>query len=129
MTLGVMTAAYMTLWNYKNTGKWEETYISLFNTITAVAVFIFAKRIVIKLEENKLIKTKFVWLLQFVSSTMFGLYLLENILKTYTKPVFDILAQHIPRIFACGIWLIITMLFGNIVVGSLKRIPGLKKLL
>lgn len=119
----------MTIWNYEKNGKWEESYISLFNTITAVVVFYSVKKMVVWLEGNNLIKLKFVEIIQFASSTMFGIFLLENILKAFTKPVFNILSQYIPRIFACGIWLIVTMLFGNIIVGLLKRIPGLKKIL
>lgn len=126
---GVCIAVYMTIWNYEKNGKWEENYISLFNTITAVAVFFSVKKIVVWLEGRNLMKLKIVEIIQFASSTMFGIFLLENILKTFTKPVFNILSQYIPRIFACGIWLIVTMLFGNIIVGLLKRIPGVKRIL
>lgn len=60
---------------------------------------------------------------------MFGIYLFENILEALTNPLFNLLDRFIPRIFTCNIWIIVTMLMGSIIVGLLKKIPGLKKLL
>lgn len=81
------------------------------------------------MEKNKLLPEKVTKIIQYASSTMFGIYLLENILETFTNPLFNLLDRFIPRIFACNIWIIVTMLMGSIIVGLLKKIPGLKKLL
>ena len=65
--------------------------------------------------------------LKFLSGTMFGIYLLENLLKDVTDPVYLALRPHMPTLAVCGIWLLATMLLGNVVVGLLKLIPGVKK--
>ena len=127
--LGIWFAAEMTIWNYERTGNWEEKYITLFYTFSAVSVFLLVKKATCLLAENNLLKVKITHFIQYISGTMFGIYLLENILEAFTKPVFNILIKFIPRIFACGTWIIITMIFGNMVVGLMKKIPGLKKIL
>lgn len=129
MFIGIAIAAKMTLWNHDVTGNWEEKYITLFYTITAVVTFLLIKKLMEDLEKSRCIKAYAVKFIEFASSTTFGIYLLENILEKPTRPIFNVLVNYMPRIFACGIWLIATMLYGNIVVGLMKRIPGLKKLI
>lgn len=46
-------SAYMTIWNYTKSGNWEERYIGLFYTFTAVAVFFLVKKLISYLEQNK----------------------------------------------------------------------------
>jgi len=125
----IILAAKMTLWDCGGTGKWSEKYITLFYTFTAVAVFTLIKKAVSVLDEKELLKPVIIRFIQFASSTTFGIYLLENILETFTRPVFIVLDRYIPRILACVIWLVATMLFGNIVVGIMKKVPGLRKIL
>lgn len=122
-------SAYMTIWNYRKFGNWEEKYITLFDTFVAVTVFFLVKKFILYLEQNRKLKYRIVQFIEFVSSTTFGIYLLENILEAFTRPIFILLSNYMPLIFACGIWLIATMFFGNIVVGLMKKVPGLKKLL
>lgn len=119
----------MTIWNYRKFGNWEEKYITLFDTFVAVTVFFLVKKFILYLEQNRKLKYRIVQFIEFVSSTTFGIYLLENILEAFTRPIFILLSNYMPLIFACGIWLIATMFFGNIVVGLMKKVPGLKKLL
>lgn len=125
---GILFAALMTIWNYEKSGNWEERYITLFYTFTAVSVFVFVKK-GCSHRVNNLLKHGGVQFIQYISETMFGIYLIENILEAFTKPVFDIIVKFMPSIFACGIWLIITMMLGNIVVGLMKKMPVLRKLL
>lgn len=129
MIAGLAIAAQMTIWNHSITGKWEENYITLFYTFTAVAIFIFVKKGISLLETRNKIRSKVTYFVQFVSSTIFGIYLFENILEKFTEPVFDMFNTFIPTIIACGMWLIVTMLFGSIVIGLLKKIPGIKNIL
>lgn len=39
--LGIFIAVKMTIWNYEKYGNWDESYIVLFCTITAITVFLF----------------------------------------------------------------------------------------
>lgn len=127
--LGVLFATHMTVWNYIEVGEWEERFITLFYTFTAVIVFLLIKKLMSWLERNNLIKSKVAGFIQFISSTTFGIYLLENILEKFTWPLFNTLRRFIPCIFACWIWIIVTMIFGAIVVKCMRKVPGLKKLL
>ena len=127
MLVGVFLAARMTIWNYAKSGNWEERYITLFYTFTAVTVFLLVKECVCLFGKNNLLKPIGIRFIQYISGTMFGIYLLENILESFTKPMFNALIKYMPRIFACGIWLVITMMFGNIIVALMKKVPGLKK--
>lgn len=84
-------AAQMTIWDHSVTGAWEERYIGLFSLITTTVVFLFVKKSILVLEARKEIKMPVVHLIQFMSGSTFGIYLLEFVFKKCTRPVYDAL--------------------------------------
>lgn len=122
--VGLLTSTYLTVKRHAITGVWDESSITHFDIIISIFVFVSIKEIAKKLKREKIIS-----LLQKISSTMFGIYLLEFILKDQTVHIYHICDAYMPRIFACFIWLIITMMLGCVVVAILKKIPLIKKLI
>ena len=62
-------------------------------------------------------------------STVFGIYLLEAVLRRETYGIFQALDQYLPKGVACSIWVIICILLGTVITLILKKIPGVRKLL
>lgn len=116
----------MELWEIRELG-WKLYCSFLYNYCNYYISF--CKENDIYNEKNKILPEKVTKIIQYASTTMFGIYLFENILEALTNPLFNLLDRFIPRIFTCNIWIIVTMLMGSIIVGLLKKIPGLKKLL
>lgn len=61
--------------------------------------------------------------------TTFGIYLIEQICRNETKPIFDWLNPYIHTLPACWIWILAACVGGGILVFLLKKIPGIKKLI
>ncbi len=62
-------------------------------------------------------------------SAVFGIYLLEAVLRRETYAVFVTLDRFLPRVFACSIWVIVCMLLGTAITLILKKIPVVRKFL
>lgn len=123
-TCGITFSTVMTLRHYSMTGEWTESYICMFDTFLMIFAFVTIKKIGQKINGEKIGK-----LLSFFSSTVFGIYLLEFPLKDLTSPIFVLFDSFMPTLFACVGWLLVTMILGSIIVGGLKKIPGLGRLL
>lgn len=129
--IGIGIASWLTIWNFNQTGNWEEKYISMFNNIVAVFIFIIIKQFsekffsIIKPKNKEIIFT----IIKFISGTMFGIYLLENMLKSVTNFVYIWLSDFMPSIIACLIWILVVMFLGIIIIGIIKKIPGFNKIL
>jgi len=127
--LGITIAVKMTLWHHEKFNEWAEWYITLFSSWMAVTVFIFVKMITESLTACKRLTKKGISIINFISKTTFGIYLTENVLESITQPIFNILNEILPTLIACLLWLIATMIVGSIIIGILKKIPIIKKLL
>ena len=81
----------MTMYDHIQNGAWTERWITLFSTILSVTVFIVVKGFGLYLQ-NKMLN-KHIFLIGFISRTMFGIYLLEDILRGITKPIYNLLYE------------------------------------
>lgn len=128
---GIGAAALLTIWNFNKTGIWEEKYITMFYSIVAVFIFISIKQLSEKFfNKVNMYNKKIIYeIVKFASGTMFGIYLLENMLEAVTNFVYIWLSGFMPSIIACIIWIIVTMFFGVIIIGIIKKIPGVNKIL
>lgn len=128
---GIGTASLLTIWNFSKTGRWEEKYITMFYSIVAVFIFITIKQFSEKFfnsvkPENK----EFIYkIIKFTSGSMFGIYLLENMLEAVTNFVYIWLSGFMPSIIACFIWILVTMFLGIFVIGALKKASWINKFL
>lgn len=123
--VSLIFAVYMTKQTFLKTGYWGEEWITFGYSLTSLSFFVIVKFIVDKCDINYIISR----ILSFLSGTMFGIYLLENILKDYTEGCFFLFNHHMPTLLACVLWLFMSMVLGNIVIGLLKTIPFLKSIL
>lgn len=128
---GTGIAALLTIWNFNKTGNWEEKYITMFYSIVAVFIFITIKQFSESFFNNVKFENKeFIYkIIKFTSGTMFGIYLLENILEAVTNFIYIGLSAFMPSIIACFIWILVTMFLGIIVVGAIKKIPKVNNIL
>lgn len=125
--LSVMISGAMVYLEYKRGGVYTENYITLFVPILTVMLYYYVrywcKRHIAAFSE------KGKNLILYVGSCTFGIYLLEEILRTDMDGMFAYLCPPIPPLLVCLIYILAVMVVGTVVVLILKRIPGLKKLL
>ncbi|MBE5898470.1 MAG: acyltransferase [Lachnospiraceae bacterium] len=96
-----------------------------FTIILDVGVFYIAKMIFKQRKANKGVS----FILTALGSTVFGVYLTENIIRNYTVGVYDYLASVVGRFIAAWIWCTLVFLIGAVIIYIIKLIPGVKKIL
>lgn len=72
------------------------------------------------------------WLKRFMAeagSTVFGIMLLEDILRKELIGVFEYLKPTFGIFIACFVWVMMVVLFGGVLSWLIKRIPGVRRLL
>ncbi len=122
--VGITAAMLMTMREHAITQGWTENWITLFNTFMASFVFVLLRRV------GGVLQERYVYLsgiIHFLSGTMFGIYLLENVFRRWTRPLYLYFYTVMPLIPAVVLWIVSIMLVGNIVIGILKCVPGVKK--
>lgn len=62
-------------------------------------------------------------------SNVFGLYLIEDYLRNLTAFIWEWCAPYISAVPACGVWLLVVFLLGNVLVSGVRRLPLLRNLL
>ncbi len=101
--IGLGVATGLTIYNFNNTGNWEEKYITKFYIVVAVFIFIIIMQFsesffnIAKLRNKEIIFK----IIKFTSGTMFGIYLLENILEAFTNFIYIWLSGFMSTIVAC----------------------------
>lgn len=125
--VGLSIAALMTMREFTITQAWSEKWIGLFKIFTTLFVFQIIKIFGDWIKRRNF--SKLIWVLEFCSGTMFGIYLLENIFRRWTKPLYLYFSSIMPAIPAVFLWIVSIMIVGNVVIGLIKCIPGVKKFL
>lgn len=110
-------------------GATSENYISLFDYLLAIAVFLFIKYAVTiwlpKLSAGRIAET-----VCFMGSLTFGIYLLDHYFKLILYSGYEAFSESFfPSLFASFGWCIISMLLGGIVTWILKKLPLFRKIL
>lgn len=123
--IGISVAMLMTMREHAITQEWTENYITLFNTFMAVFTFVIMRILGDAIQKGEFARIQGV--IRFLSGTMFGIYLLENMLRRWTRPLYLSVYSVMPQSLAVVLRIISIMLVGNVVVGALKCIPGVKK--
>lgn len=62
-------------------------------------------------------------------SCVFGVYLLEQFIRTLLLPFYVYLTEHSVGIIACTVYVLVTWLVSSVLVFILKKVPGMRKLL
>ena len=120
---GLLLAMVMTVREHSLTQTWSENWITLFNTYAACLVFVVIRKMGEALQNKNGVSR----VIRFLSSTMFGIYLLENIFRRWTRPLYLLFYSIMPVFPAICLWIVSIMIIGNIMIGLLKCIPGIKE--
>ena len=106
--------------------EWKEstcqTYFTTLIFLPTITVFCGAKYVFLRFKHSVRLQK----ILTNVSSTTFGIYLIEQICRTETKPIFDFLKPYIHTLPACLIWIFCACLFGGCITFLVKKIPIIK---
>lgn len=90
-----------------------------------MSVFFLVKYLFMKIRVGKISEKIIVAL----GSSVFGIYLLEAVLRRETYGVYLTLDTVLPKGVACALWVIVCMLLGTVITLILKKLPVLRKLL
>lgn len=125
--VSVIISGLLVYIEYKRSGAYTERFIGIFVLVQTVALFYFAKY-----RSIKSIGAVSPWLkkgILCVGGCTFGIYLLEEILRTDLDGMFQYLCPPMPSLIVCIIYILAVMGIGTVAVLILKRVPGIKRLL
>ena len=100
-------------------------FTSGFTIVLCAGVYYIIKMLFIKGNAPKALSNVLVTL----SSTVFGVFLIENIIRDTLMPVYYAIASVIGKYLGCWVYVIFTFLVGAVIIFIIKLIPGVKKFL
>ena len=107
----------------------KETFISLFDYVLAIAVFLVVKYTT-AVKMPALSSGKTAESVCFMGSLTFGVYLLDHYFKLVLYENYETFAERfMPSLFVSFGWCAISMFLGGTVTWMLKKLPLFKKLL
>lgn len=110
-------------------GAASENYISLFDYLLAIAVFLFIKYAV-TIRIPKLSAGKAAEAVCFMGSLTFGIYLLDHYFKLILYSGYEAFAESfLPSLFASFGWCVVSMFLGGMTTWILKKMPLFCKIL
>ena len=124
--IAIVICCYMTVYRCEIIGEWVEASCQYFFTtlifIPTITFFIGAKLLFTKYTPKETTCA----IISKLGGATFGIYLIENILRQITYPVFVFLKPYIRTLPACWVWILVACIVGTIVSLILKRIPIIK---
>lgn len=127
--IAIFISCFMTYYKAQVTGicieKESQSFHNVLINIPTFTAYYCAKYFFIKNNLNETIKRIILYLGGFV----FGVMLLENILRYELILVFNFLSQYLGSIFSCLVYVIAVFLCGSIITFALKLIPGIRKII
>lgn len=96
-----------------------------FTFVLDVGVFYIAKLMF----KRRIVPKGLSFLITALGSTVFGVYLIENMIRAKTIGIYDYLASVIGRFPAAWIWCVFVFIVGALIIYIIKLIPGVKKIL
>ncbi len=127
---GAMDAyvTHLLILDLQEAGSADAFSYNLFSCLVAVpamGVFFLVKYLFIKVHIPNILEK----IIIACGSSVFGIYLLEAVLRRETYAIFLSLANILPKGVACSIWVLVCMFIGTVVTLLLKKIPGVRNLL
>lgn len=96
-----------------------------FTIILDIGVFYIVKLLFL----NKNVPRGIEFVLVAMSSTVFGIYLIENIVRDSSVFIYDFLSAIIGKYLSAWTWCLAVLILSSIIIYVIKLIPGVKKLL
>ena len=127
--LGILLSNMCTYYDAKINGAYSQDYVTLFDYVTAIVVFILIKYLMIVKMEN--LNMHYVEKgICFMGSMTFGIYMLDPCFKQIFYNKYDVWAEAIfPTLIVSIGWIIISMTLGTLCTYLLKKIPIIKSIL
>ena len=100
-------------------------FVTGFTAVLDAGIFYIAKLL---FKDRKVPKALEV-IITALGSTVFGVYLIEDIIRTRTVAVYDAMVPYIGRFPSAWVWSVFVFLVGAVIIYIIKLIPGVKKLL
>lgn len=124
--LAIAVTAYMTCYKIKLTGEVDEgrvgTFYKSLSIFPAAAVYASARKL-------KRIPQRLGKMICAMGECTFGVYLIEQILREEGYPICDWMSLGIPQLLATLIYTAAVVVIGMMIVGILKLIPCINKLI
>lgn len=123
----VILCSFLTHFRCTSLNVWKENdlpfFSHLFMVVPVSAIFIAVKmlfdRFPPKLSVSGAIRQ--------IAGTTFGIYLIEQILRTEFEFILDWMKSFIHPYIACWIWVLLLCMIGGIIIYLIRLIPGVKK--
>lgn len=119
MLISTVFTGMMIYVEYIRDGVYTENYITLFVPVLTIGLF-YCIRYWIKNRKNHNLILKRIVLC--IGDCTFGIYLLEEILRTDLDGIFELLCPPIPSLIVCVIYILTVMVIGTIIVWIFKKI-------
>ena len=124
--IGISVSCGITLLEGKNTGIYSQKYMQLFDYVSAIAAFVVVKRLFMR----KAVPERTAFLICYIGSLTFGIYLLDPFLQRLFYPLYSGFMMNYVSTFIVSIgWVVISMFLGGITTMVLRKIPFLGKLI
>ncbi|MCI8294941.1 MAG: acyltransferase family protein [Lachnospiraceae bacterium] len=116
----ILLSCYVTHYYIQVTGDGNpQKFHNCLIAIPTIAVYITIKYIFLKIS----LKDRIQQLIQVVGSTTFGIYLLENWYRGWTRWIYEFLLPYIGSFLACFFWILAACVVGGFATAVLKKIP------
>ncbi len=102
--------------------KLYESFFNCLIAVPAISVYFITKGITKIKTDSFFEKT-----VSQMGGAVFGVYLIEKILRIISSPVYDILDPHIGPFFATIAWVVVGIIFGLVMVCLFRNIPFIGK--
>lgn len=109
------------------TSEFTQEFVQLFDYVCAITVFVIVKYI---FSQKKNLKEKLKICISKTASLVFGIYLLDPLIKKLLYNQFENLLKPLfPVIIVSFLWCITSMLIGGTIIYIFKKIPCVKRIL
>lgn len=121
----VVLSALAVIGEYVLTGEYSQRLLGIFNPFLVITVYYMVKSFCMEHVLTEKIQRICIWL----GSTVFGIYLLEQLIRRQLLPLYLFLCEKTVGVVACFAYVAGTVALGVVYVSILKKIPGIKKLI
>lgn len=108
---------------HKNTGVYLEECLTIFTPVIAITVYFMVKSICTR----RKLSIRLEKIVIYAGSTVFGIYLIEKLVRRQLLPVYLYLSENTVGILACFCYVTGTLFLAFVYVSILKKIPGIRK--
>lgn len=126
--LGIVISSGCTCYQGFTNGKFTQKYVMLFDYVTAIAVFLLVKRLMLG-KAHKLSEGKIGAVICFVGSLTLGIYIFDPMLRKLFLKASYFTKNHLSTLLTSFAWIVASMTIGGLITYLLRFIPGMKKIL